>query len=96
MTIARERPVRPGLETFPPLVRRMPNDVRWVAVQPGLWVGNARGEFAGLIETRDGGAYLASDAFAHDLGAFATLAGAKLAVGQSFDARPSAAASNSA
>lgn len=51
--------------------------IRWTAVQKGLWVGKTDGEFAGMIERRDGEGYVATTRLAQDLGVFATVAEAK-------------------
>lgn len=51
--------------------------IEWTIVQPGLWVGKANGEFAGMIETRAGEGFFAMTRVAGPLGSFATLAEAK-------------------
>lgn len=49
----------------------------WTSVQPGLWVGKANGEFAGMIETQPGEGYIATTRLAKKLGVFASVAEAK-------------------
>lgn len=51
--------------------------ITWTIVQPGLWVGKANGEFAGMIETRTGEGFYAMTRVAGPLGSFPTLDEAK-------------------
>ena len=51
--------------------------VAWTSIQAGLWIGNAGGEFAGMIERNSSGEYLITDSQAHPLGTCATLDEAK-------------------
>lgn len=51
--------------------------IDWTIVQPGLWVGKANGEFAGMIETREGEGFFAMTRVAGPLGSFPTLDEAK-------------------
>ena len=54
----------------------------WTVVQSGLWVGNANGEFAGMIEERSGEGFIATTQLALTLGTFATIEEAKARFGQ--------------
>lgn len=51
--------------------------VAWTSIQAGLWVGNAGGEFAGMIERSSSGEYFITDHRAHPLGTCPSLAEAK-------------------
>jgi hypothetical protein len=51
--------------------------IEWTAVQAGLWVGKANGEFAGMIEARWGEGFAATTRLAKSLGIFATVEEAK-------------------
>lgn len=53
--------------------------IAWTAIQSGLWVGHADGEFAGMIEARWGHGFIATTRLARELGAFPTLEEAKAA-----------------
>lgn len=53
----------------------------WTAVQSGLWVGKANGEFAGMIEARSTGGYVATTRLAKTLGTFRSVAEAKASFG---------------
>ncbi len=46
-------------------------------MQPGLWVGKANGEFAGMIERTPGEGYVATTRLAKKLGVFPTVSAAK-------------------
>ncbi len=51
--------------------------ILWTSVQPGLWVGKANGEFAGMIEAELGEGYIATTRLAKKLGVFPSFAEAK-------------------
>jgi hypothetical protein len=51
--------------------------IEWTALQSGLWVGKANGEFAGMIEARWGKGFVATTRLAKTLGVFATVEEAK-------------------
>lgn len=51
--------------------------ITWTSVQPGLWVGKANGEFAGMIEKQSSQGYIATTRLAKKLGVFPTVAAAK-------------------
>ena len=51
--------------------------IQWTSVQRGLWVGKSNGEFAGMIERRDGEGFVATTRLAQHLGVFATVNEAK-------------------
>jgi hypothetical protein len=51
--------------------------IEWTAVQAGLWVGKANGEFAGMIEARWGEGFAAMTRLAKSLGTFKTVEEAK-------------------
>ena len=51
--------------------------IQWTIVQPGLWVAKVNGEFAGMIEADDGGAFRASSRLAQSVGIFPTIDAAK-------------------
>jgi len=51
--------------------------ISWTAVQSGLWVGKANGEFAGMIEAPPGRGFVATTRLAKTLGVFATIEQAK-------------------
>ncbi|GAA1219189.1 hypothetical protein [Rhodoglobus aureus] len=70
MTIAAPRP------TEGPADRARPA-VAWTSIQAGLWVGNASGEFAGMIERGSSGEYFITDHRARPLGSCTTLGEAK-------------------
>jgi len=53
------------------------NAISWTAVQSGLWVGKANGEFAGMIEAPSGNGFVATTRLAKTLGVFATIEQAK-------------------
>jgi len=53
------------------------NVISWTAVQSGLWVGKANGEFAGMIEAPFGKGFVATTRLAKTLGVFATIEQAK-------------------
>ena len=57
--------------------RRTAPRIDWTAVQSGLWVGKANGEFAGMIEAQWDGGFAATTRFAKSLGVFATMDQAK-------------------
>lgn len=40
--------------TDDPAVQHLDLPIEWMRVQAGLWVGRCRGEFAGMIENREG------------------------------------------
>lgn len=70
MTIAAPRPTEgPADKAHPP--------VAWTSIQAGLWVGNAGGEFAGMIERNFNGEFFISDNRARPLGSCTTLDEAK-------------------
>lgn len=64
---------RQGQEVQPRIAVR----IEWTAVQSGLWVGKANGEFAGMIEARWGSGFAATTRLAKNLGVFATVEEAK-------------------
>jgi len=70
MTIAAARPAEGSADRARPTVT-------WTAIQAGLWVGNAAGEFAGMIEKGSGGEFFITDHRARPLGTCATLDEAK-------------------
>ena len=70
MTIATPRPTEGSADRARPAIA-------WTTVQAGLWIGNAGGEFAGMIERSSGGDFLITDHRAHPLGTCATLDEAK-------------------
>jgi len=70
MTIAGPRPTEGSADRARPTVA-------WTSIQAGLWVGNAAGEFAGMIEKSSGGEYFITDNQAHPLGTCETLDEAK-------------------
>lgn len=47
-------------------------EVRWMSPAPGLWVAHRRGDYAGMVESRDG-AYHARSARGRVLGSFEDL-----------------------
>ncbi|PJJ73517.1 hypothetical protein CLV46_3109 [Diaminobutyricimonas aerilata] len=53
--------------------------VTWTSVHPGLWAGQIGDDFAGLIE-RDGHGYVVTDWQGAEVGAYATLAEAEVAL----------------
>ncbi len=55
--------------------------ITWTAVQSGLWIGKANGEFAGMIEARSSGGYVATTRLAKTLGIFRSVAEAKASFG---------------
>ncbi len=55
--------------------------ITWTAVQSGLWVGKANDEFAGMIEARSTGGYVATTRLAKTLGIFRSVAEAKASFG---------------
>ena len=56
---------------------RTASRIAWRLVQPGLWVGSANGEFAGMIEARPGEGFSATSRLAKSVGTFATVDAAK-------------------
>jgi hypothetical protein len=70
MTITTPRPTEGPADRAGPAVA-------WTSIQAGLWVGNAGGEFAGMIERSTSGEYFITDRRAHPLGTCATLDEAK-------------------
>lgn len=70
MTIAVPRPTEGPADRARPIVA-------WTSIQAGLWVGNAAGEFAGMIERSSNGEYFITDHRARPLGTCATLGEAK-------------------
>jgi hypothetical protein len=70
MTIASPRPTEGSADKARPTVA-------WTSIQAGLWVGNAGGEFAGMIERGSSGDYYITDHRAHPLGTCTTLDEAK-------------------
>ena len=55
--------------------------ITWTAVQAGLWIGKANDEFAGMIEARSSGGYVATTRLAKTLGVFRSVAEAKASFG---------------
>ena len=70
MTIAAPRPTEGSADRARPTVA-------WTTIQAGLWVGNAAGEFAGMIERSAAGEFFITDHRARPLGTCATLDEAK-------------------
>ncbi|MBH0130887.1 hypothetical protein [Salinibacterium sp. NK8237] len=66
MTIAAPRPTESSTDRARPTVV-------WTTIQTGLWVGNAAGEFAGMIERSASGEFFITDHLARPLGTCATL-----------------------
>ncbi|MBH0117287.1 hypothetical protein I6E52_10570 [Salinibacterium sp. NG253] len=66
MTIAAPRPTESSADRARPAVA-------WTTIQAGLWVGNAAGEFAGMIERSSSGEFFITDHRAKPLGTCATL-----------------------
>ena len=58
-----------------PTTTRSP--IHWTIVQAGLWVGKSNGEFAGMIEAREGEGFSATTHLAKNLGSFPTVEAAK-------------------
>jgi hypothetical protein len=56
-------------------------ETTWLTPEPKLWVGSQAGEFAGMIEFRQGH-FLATDRLGASLGAHPTLESAKQRVGE--------------
>lgn len=63
--------------TSPSDPRGSRHEINWTAVQSGLWVGKANGEFAGMIEEPFGKGFVATTRLAKTLGVFTTLEQAK-------------------
>jgi hypothetical protein len=57
-----------------------PGATTWRSVQSGIWVANRGGEFAGMIERRRAGGYLATTRLGKALGAFSTMQEAQRAM----------------
>lgn len=55
----------------------------WTSVEPGLWVGKAGGEFAGMIEAHPDGGFIATSRHAQRLGKFVTVDAAKASLTRS-------------
>jgi hypothetical protein len=70
MTIATTRPTEGSTDRARP-------SVAWTSIQAGLWVANAGGEFAGMIERGSDGDYFITDHRARPLGTCRTLDEAK-------------------
>ncbi|QAV71074.1 hypothetical protein ESZ53_11845 [Salinibacterium sp. UTAS2018] len=70
MTIAAPRPTESSTDRARPTVA-------WTTIQAGLWVGNAAGEFAGMIERSSSGEFFITDHRAKPLGTCTTLDKAK-------------------
>lgn len=66
MTIAAPRPTESSTDRARPTVV-------WTPIQAGLWVGNAAGEFAGMIERSSAGEFFITDHRAKPLGTCSTL-----------------------
>ena len=78
MTITSSRPA--GIQPSSP-VRE--TTIEWTAVQSGLWVGKADGEFAGMVEAQWGKGFIATTSLAKTLGTFATVDEAMASFGTS-------------
>ncbi len=56
---------------------RTSSSTQWTIVLSGLWVGKVDGEFAGMIEARGGGGFVATTRLAKTLGTFPTIEAAQ-------------------
>ncbi len=76
MTITSPRPTRSQ-----PSSKGHESTIEWTAVQSGLWVGKADGEFAGMVEAQWGKGFVATTNLAKTLGVFATVEEAQASFG---------------